>query len=162
MDSKTGIVVGDHEQFFAQQMVELLGQIFRLGFITYNFYSASFNGLSNGIIVGENGTILHTTNGGISWTLEPSSVTQTLFCANFPSSDFSIACAAPAPSSTSNLSGTNWQKQISPIRNTIISAAFVDTKIGIAVGAQQTIIRTTNSAASWKAVVPTLEKPVGS
>ena len=37
-----------------------------------NFYGVSFSDFNNGTVVGENGTIIRTTNGGPNWTSQTS------------------------------------------------------------------------------------------
>ncbi len=119
--------------------------------------------LENGTAVGENGTILRTTDGGTNWTQQISGTTDWLGSVSFIDSDNGTAVGGELllPSygiilRTTN-GGTNWTQQIS--EEPLYSVSFTDSDNGIAVGGNElftngsTILRTSNGGSTWNSQI---------
>jgi photosystem II stability/assembly factor-like uncharacterized protein len=111
-----------------------------------------------GTVVGDSGTILHTTNGGTTWTTQSSGTMNWLTAVFF--SDIRTGTAVGGGyDSVSNRSamilrttngGEKWTSQSSgTVHQWLHGVSFTDASTGTAVGLNGTIIRTTNGGATW-------------
>jgi photosystem II stability/assembly factor-like uncharacterized protein len=102
-----------------------------------------------GWAAGEYGTILHSTDGGLTWENQ-----------EFGNTDNLLAIAAASPQllwavgdngtilHTTN-GGDDWNDQTSGIASGLNAVAFVDSSNGWAAGDNETILHTTNGGTSW-------------
>ncbi|MGE5436126.1 MAG: WD40/YVTN/BNR-like repeat-containing protein, partial [Syntrophothermus sp.] len=111
----------------------------------------------NAIVVGDSGIVLRTTDGGESWSNQPSGITYNLSNVSFSDNLNGIA------SSSTNIYGspgnyiirtTNGGISWFPIYNSITSVnlndvSFADQNIGVTVGDSGVILRTIDSGNSW-------------
>ena len=103
----------------------------------------AFYDLNNGIVVGDTGIILGTTNGGTNWIVFPPSGNNiNLYAVSYRSGNW-VAVGAE---------GTilrNGNIQTSGTTNDLFGVYFLDANYGIAVGDYSTILRTTNAGSNW-------------
>jgi hypothetical protein len=109
---------------------------------TINLKGVSFYNLSNGIVVGDSGIILSTTNGGTNWTVTVSGNNKYLYAVSYKSGNW-VAVGSE---------GTilrNGIIQTSGTTNNLLGVSFTDANMGTAVGWDGTILRTTNGGTTW-------------
>jgi photosystem II stability/assembly factor-like uncharacterized protein len=110
---------------------------------TQNLNGVAFYDLNNGIVVGDSGIILGTTNGGTNWIVFPPSGNNiNLYAVSYRSGNW-VAVGAE---------GTilrNGNIQTSGTTNDLFGVYFLDANYGIAVGDSSTILRTTNAGSNW-------------
>jgi hypothetical protein len=109
-----------------------------------------------GYIVGSQGLILRTTDGGNQWSPVPSGLTNTLSCVNFPISGASLVGYAVGGSVSSGTilmtpdAGMSWTPQTSGTTNWLFGVFFFDLGTGWAVGFNGTVVNTTNGGSQWE------------
>ena len=108
----------------------------------------SFTESDNGTAVGENGTILRTTDGGTTWNSQTSGTTVRLEGVSFTDSNNGTAVGDNGTILRTTSGGTTWNSQISGTTNNLNSVSFIDSDNGTAVGYDGTILRTTNGGVS--------------
>ncbi|HLP18619.1 MAG TPA: YCF48-related protein [Bacteroidota bacterium] len=119
--------------------------------MTTDWLSAvTFADKNNGTIVGANGTILHTANGGTTWIREQSGTTQTLCAVSFVNANIGIAVGLGVILHTTN-GGATWTSQTNGVSATgsYLGVAFSDALNGTVVGFGGTVLRTIDGGASW-------------
>jgi photosystem II stability/assembly factor-like uncharacterized protein len=109
-----------------------------------------FTDIQNGTVVGEGGTILHTTNGGLTWTNQASGITNWLFDVCFTDVDTGIVVGADGTILYTADGGLSWTNQLSGTDNWLRAVCFSDANNGIAVGELGTILSTTNGGTNWE------------
>jgi photosystem II stability/assembly factor-like uncharacterized protein len=122
----------------------------------YDLLSVDFINPFEGWASGEHGTILHTTDGGSTWTIQSLAITNHINVINFVDSQHGWCCF-----STNNFvfilktvnGGTHWdtcyyEEGISEITELF----FINANTGWAVGKSGAILKTTNSGLSWERV----------
>lgn len=129
--------------------------------IPQNYRQTNFHGLffasDTGWVVGENGTILHTTNAGAFWTPETSGVTSTLRSGfahdeqQFTKRRAWVCGDGGVIRYTENNGVTQWREQVSGTSANLNRIEFVDSLRGWAFGDNGTIVRTTNGGSTWRA-----------
>ena len=97
-------------------------------------YGASIVDENNATVVGYNGTILHTTNGGVSWVQQVSSATQPLIGVYFISQGIGVAVGRRGTIIRTINGGTTWTTQTSGTGEDLYSVTFIDANNGFAVG----------------------------
>jgi len=113
---------------------------------TQNLNDLSFYDLNNGIVVGDSGIILGTTNGGTNWIVVPPSGNNTSLHAVSYKSGIWVAVGSE---------GTilrNGNLQTSGTTNDLFGISFTDANNGTAVGGawiESTIRRTTDGGTNW-------------
>ena len=100
-------------------------------------------------MVGESGTILHTTDGGTTWTTQISGTKESLMGVCFIDADRGTVVGNGGIILRTTDGGEHWALQASGTKNTLLSVSFTDTKTGTAVGVQGTILHTTNGGTNW-------------
>src|SRR6266513_2450636 len=78
-----------------------------------NLRGASFVDANTGTVVGEYGTIVRTTNGGNSWTVQVSGTTQALWAVSFKDSNKGTAVGEGGIILGTTDGGANWVPQTS-------------------------------------------------
>ena len=124
---------------------------------TYNLHGVFFTDANTGNAVGDNGTILRTTDGGTNWTMQLSGITSWrgvyFVNANTGSAvgwDYTSESSGVSVIKRTTNGGNNWFHQSCPIINILISSvSFTDANTGTAVGEGGNIFRTTNGGANW-------------
>ena len=110
-----------------------------------------FDNASEGWIAGNNGVILHTRNGGATWTSQVSGVTQNLRDIVFADANTGWVVGDNGTILRTVNAGLGWVRQTSGTSNRLNSVFFrkTDTSLGWAVGDNGTILHTTNGGLVW-------------
>src|SRR6266481_5017940 len=120
-----------------------------------NLRGASFVDANTGTVVGEYGTIVRTTDGGNSWTIQVSGTTQNLWAISFKDSNNGTAVGEGGTILGTTDGGANWVPQTSGTTLQLRGVSFSDTNTGAAVGGacgiggESTILRTTDGGKTW-------------
>ena len=99
-----------------------------------NLRGASFVDANTGTVVGEYGTIVRTTDGGNSWTIQASGTTQTLWAVSFTDANNGTAVGEGGTIVRTTDGGTHWTSQASGTTLQLRGVSFTDANNGAAVG----------------------------
>ncbi len=110
-----------------------------------------FNG-SIGWVAGENGIILKTTNGGVSWSQQQTPTSAFIYSINFINSLTGWACGEFGTILKTTNGGTNWIAQTSSTNALLWTIQFLDGNTGYAVGSGGKILKTTNGGTNWQSL----------
>jgi len=103
---------------------------------------------NTGWIVGDNGRIFMTVNGGTNWILKGSGTINSLYSIYFTNSQIGwIAGAGGTIVKTIN-GGTSWVSQSSGTTNSLYSICFINSLTGW-IAAGKSIIKTSNAGTNW-------------
>ena len=102
-------------------------------------------------MVGNRGTILHTTNGGATWTAQTSGTRWTLYGAACASGDTCWVVGAKGTVRRSVDAGATWAGQSAGTKATLYAVAFVDGSNGWLAGSGGTLRTTTTGGDTWTA-----------
>src|SRR5689334_7802585 len=114
-----------------------------------NLRGVSFVDATTGTVVGEYGTIVRTTDGGSSWTIQTSGTTQTLWDVTFADVNNGTAVGEDGTIVGTTDGGDHWVTQTSGTTFQLRGVSFSDATHGTAVGEGGTILRTTDGGNSW-------------
>ncbi len=106
-------------------------------------------GSQNGWAVGNNGTILRTTNGGTTWSAQNSGTTATFNAVFFADIQTGWAVGQGGMIRKTTDGGINWNAQTSGVMDELKGIHFVDSQTGWIVGAGGVILKTTNGGTDW-------------
>lgn len=114
----------------------------------------AFYDADNGAAVGDNGTVLRTTNGGTSWTAASLSgtVTNHLYSVHF-AYDRGFAAGAGGRIITSLNGGANWTIQTSGTTEDLRKIYFHDFHTGYVLGTNGTLLKSVDKGVTWAAKV---------
>lgn len=106
-----------------------------------------------GFVMGDNGTLLRTSNGGLNWVTVQTGTTKTLWNSFFINQQNGWI-AGGSYSGTSIIlkttdAGLTWNPQYAGSNGWMTGVFFLNTQTGFAVGSGGTVIRTTNSGVNW-------------
>ena len=107
-------------------------------------YSVHLADNNTGWAVGEGGTILKTTDGGIDWNSQISGATERLLSVHFTNNNTGWIVGWSGTILKTTDGGTNWNFQTSGSTSRLYSVHFTDQNTGWAVGGRGTILKTTN------------------
>src|SRR5215468_5673484 len=113
-----------------------------------NLRGASFVDANTGTVVGEHGTIVRTTDGGNSWTIQASGTTQTLWDVSFIDANNGTAVGEGGTILGTTDGGDHWITQASGTTLQLRGVSITDATNGTAVGEGGTIVRTTDGGNS--------------
>jgi photosystem II stability/assembly factor-like uncharacterized protein len=116
---------------------------------TNTLHGVSFTDANTGTVVGDDGTILRTTDGGSSWTPQASGTTKWLYGVAFIDANGGTAVGSGGIVLRTTNGGTTWTRQDSGATVSLLGVSFGDANNGTAVGDGGTILRTTNSGVTW-------------
>jgi photosystem II stability/assembly factor-like uncharacterized protein len=122
----------------------------RLTVVAGSLPSVDFVDGQRGWAVGEAGTIVGTTDGGVSWHEQTSGTNADLSSVDFVDGQRGWAVGNAGTIIATIDGGVTWRKQFGGARDDLYSLAFTDEKHGWAVGARGAIIATTDGGASWQ------------
>lgn len=108
----------------------------------YTLSGSYFLNSDVGWVVGESGTILKTTNGGIDWTSQSSGTTAHLSKVHFVNETTGWICGSPGTILKTTNGGLNWLSQNSGTSDYLGDIYFADLNTGWIVGGDYTIWRT--------------------
>jgi photosystem II stability/assembly factor-like uncharacterized protein len=122
-----------------------------------NLSSVYFTDANTGYAVGDNGTILKTTDGGTNWGTQNSGTSAWLTLVYFPKEDTGYVVGAGGTVLKTTDGGTNWTIQNSGTSYNYSSVYFTDPNTGYAVGAKVNpffedmgiILKTTDGGNHW-------------
>ena len=107
-----------------------------------NLLYVFFFDANTGVAVGEDGTILRTTDSGATWAKQTSGTTVDLFAVRFTDANAGTAVGESGTIFQTENGGTTWGKRWSGTRNWLYGVSFTSAYTGTAVGAGGTILRT--------------------
>ena len=113
--------------------------------------SVFFTDVNTGYAVGDGGTILKTTDGGINWAVQTSSTTSSLTKVYFPNTNTGYVVGANEIILKTINGGINWTKQTSTISSPyyLRSVYFTDADTGYVVGDNGKILKTVDGGENW-------------
>ena len=101
-----------------------------------------FTDANTGVVVGDQGTILRTTDGGESWVPETSSSSEMLLGLSFADASNGTALGQLGTILRTTDGGQTWAREESGTNQDLYSVSFSQTNTGTAVGAYGAILRT--------------------
>jgi len=116
---------------------------------TYDLNDVKFFDIDIGLIVGDTGTILKTTNSGNNWLLISSGTTKNLNSISLTSTSVVYVAGDSGIILKSTDSGSSWTLLSSQTDNDLTTIVFKTPEIGFAAGKKGTILRTSNSGINW-------------
>jgi len=147
--------VGDGQSAVA---VDSLGRVLRTGYgftwdIQYTretqLYGLSFLLSGTGTAVGELGTILRSTDRGVTWTSQLSGTTANLYSVSFVTRLTGTAVGDSGTILRTDDGGDTWTPQYAETLALLFGVSFVNASRGIAVGDGGTILLTTDGGETW-------------
>jgi len=109
----------------------------------------SFSDESNGTVVGNYGTIVRTTDGGITWTVQASGTMETLREVSFTDANHGTAVGDNGIILNTIDGGETWDAQISGTNDPLYGVSFSDANHGTVVGMMGIILRTIDGGNNW-------------
>lgn len=117
--------------------------------ITKRLFNVTFIDANNGWVIGDNGTILKTTNGGTEWTKQISGTVNLLYDVSFPDLNNGWIVGNSGTILKTTDGGVKWVAQSSGSTKDLLGVYFVDVNNGWIIGASGTILKTTNGGTNW-------------
>ena len=119
------------------------------------YQSVFFTSATNGVIVGDNGTMYHTTDGGTHWTSLPNAG-ATLNDVQFQSvaAGFTVGFFGKFGKSTDG--GATWTFSVIDSQSDLFGVHFISSTTGWAVGTLGKVFKTTNGGTTWTAAGTTI------
>jgi photosystem II stability/assembly factor-like uncharacterized protein len=105
---------------------------------------------SNGVAVGDTGTVVRTTDGGSHWSIINSGTSQSLYAVHFPSLNTGYAVGSNGAVIKTIDNGQNWALLTQPTPDTLRSVWFTSDNTGFVVCRIGGIYKTTNGGTSWQ------------
>jgi photosystem II stability/assembly factor-like uncharacterized protein len=121
------------------------------GVTAANLSGVNFPTTTEGWAVGAGGVIIHTTDGGATWTTQTSGVATNLTRVAFVSATEGWAVGASGVIIHTTDGGATWTAQTSGVTTQLNGVAFVSATEGWVVGASGVILHTTDGGATWTA-----------
>jgi photosystem II stability/assembly factor-like uncharacterized protein len=112
-------------------------------------FHVDFNGNSNGWIVGDNGVILATTDGGSTWAKQTSGTAMPLYNVDFRDDREGYAVGKSGTILRTSNGGSTWEKVATNMRETLMRVDFADDKNGWIVGYSGSILRSGDKGRTW-------------
>ncbi len=105
-----------------------------------------------GLIVGENGTIMRSADGGGTWTAQTSGTPKNLLKVFLLDDQTAVAVGADGTIVRTTDGGAHWQIIKCPKLITLFDVTFTDKNTGWAVGEFATVLNSTDGGQTWKVV----------
>ena len=113
-------------------------------------YSVFFTDALHGTVVGNNGTILHTTNGGFDWVAQSSGTTNRLLGVAFTDENNGTVVGYQGTILHTTNGGSDWIPQTNGIsNNSFFGVCFTDANNGTVTDQDGGILHTTNGGTDW-------------
>jgi len=120
-----------------------------------SLYAASMPTSKMAWVVGKDGTILHSSDGGASWKAQTSGVSVTLYGVFFlEDAKHGWAVGEKGTILQTTNSGESWKKLPEPTTATIRSVYFLQKETGFVAGDEFTYLRTSNGGRIWSPIMP--------
>jgi photosystem II stability/assembly factor-like uncharacterized protein len=116
--------------------------------------SVYFPDVNTGYAVGEMGTILKTSDAGLTWTALSSGTTNNLYSVHFTDSNTGYAAGDLGTIIKTSNAGLTWSVISSGTTEILTSVYFPNATTGFAVGHSATIIKTIDGGTTWTNVTP--------
>ena len=110
----------------------------------YYFWSIKFLNINTGYAIDYQGKIIKTTNGGINWTEQQSTTTNTLRSISIINENTAYICGNNGLTIKTTNGGSNWSQQQSGTTNWLMSNYFTNENTGYIAGLGGVIRKTTN------------------
>ena len=110
--------------------------------------SIDFASLTHGWVVGDNGTILHTVDGGITWQTQDSGTKLGLNSVHFVDTENGWITGNDATILHTNNGGETWELQSSGVF--MRSIEFLTREVGFAVGSGAVVLKTIDGGNTWR------------
>jgi photosystem II stability/assembly factor-like uncharacterized protein len=140
-------------------MISAMAQWDSLSSGTTNLLSSVFfNNANTGYVVGDSGTILKTTDGGLNWLPLNSGTSVFLKSVHFPQENIGYVVGGGGTILKTTDGGINWIIKNSGITYSVVSIYFTDTETGYAAGgggvwaSSGRLYKTTNGGESWSEI----------
>ncbi len=114
-----------------------------------DIFSISFPTESEGWASGRWGTILHTSDGGLSWARQASGTDVTLVAVHFPDARNGWAAGVNGTILHTSDGGATWKKQACPVDYLLMDVHFVTPERGWVVTERTHILATQDGGATW-------------
>lgn len=101
-------------------------------------------------VVGAFGTILHSTDAGRHWTLQPAPVSERLFGVAFADAQSGWAVGRAGTLLTTRDGGSTWQRQTPVSDRHLFHVAAIDARRAWAIGDWGTILQTEDGGGTWR------------
>lgn len=117
--------------------------------VSRSLSSVSFGDQQHGVAVGAEGQVLVTQDGGVSWTLRPSGITDGLTKVQFADASTVVALGASGQIIRSVDAGLTWSRAAVASTQAMRDVQFLSAQLGHAVGDGGTVLRTLDGGATW-------------
>src|SRR5436190_24270254 len=104
---------------------------------------------NSGTLVGIAGTIMHTSDGGLSWAIQSSGTIETLEAVCFIDSSTGTVVGDSGVILQTTDAGLTWIQRASGIQDSLRAVSFGDANNGTAVGLGGRILHTTDGGVTW-------------
>jgi len=136
--------------FFGNNMIySQTGWIQQISGTTSYLEDVFFVNESTGWVVGEDGLILKTTNGGINWNAQTSGITVTLECIRFLDVTTGFAVSRSGNIIKTTNSGLNWTNYNLDSTYFLTKVLFINNFTGYVVESANKLFKTTNTGINW-------------
>ena len=115
----------------------------------YDLFSIDFADENHGMAVGEMGTMLKTTNGGIDWTPMKFDTGDTLFGVKMYNKDIAIAVGKKSRVLYTSDGGDTWVNCPQPVLQDLYAATFISADSVLIAGSSETIIFSKDATKQW-------------
>lgn len=115
-----------------------------------NFYGIASGSPASCWIVGNNGRILHSSDGGKEWRVQASGTAENLYAVTSVDEQRAWACGGGGTILHTGDGGATWSRQNTPLRHPVFRIQFVDAKVGYACGYFGLILRTVDGGRTWE------------
>ncbi len=123
--------------------------------IRQNLFSTCFVNDREGWVVGELGRVLHTTDGGETFTRSDTGTRLAILSVACVPDGSVVVTGQYGLALRSRDGGATWQKLTTGTERNLLSVAFASAEVGVAVGDYGTIVRTADGGNTWqKAAMP--------
>ncbi len=137
---------------FARWGLQTEYDTYTFGLPTAIIYDIDFIDENTGWLVGNNGMIVKTTDGGESWLSQISGTGLHLFGVDFINSQIGWAVGNSGLILKTTNGGDRWISQTSGQSVALYDINFVNDQLGLIVGASGRILRTTNGGTNWSSI----------
>lgn len=114
-----------------------------------NLNSVFMTSNTAGIVVGQSGTVLRTTNSGTNWVAVTSGTSVHLFSVYFINGNTGWVVGDVGVILKTTNAGATWSTQPTGVGYQLRSVSFINTTTGYAAGWYGTFLRTTNGGTNW-------------
>jgi len=121
---------------------------------TVSLNSVFFTDINTGVVVGDSGIILRTTNAGVTWETVNSGMVATLNRVSFVNKSIGTIVGTQGTIIRTTDVGKRWTQQISGTNETLHGVSFTDANNGAVVGENGTLLLTTDGGTNWLSQTP--------